>query len=57
VIFTLQHNPSLFDEIEKGKDSIEDVNYAKVMILKFQATIMKSLLQLGSRCSLARARD
>jgi decaprenyl-diphosphate synthase subunit 2 len=30
VIFTLQHNPSLFADIEQGKDSIEHVNYSKV---------------------------
>ncbi|CAB3381190.1 Hypothetical predicted protein [Cloeon dipterum] len=30
VIFTLQDDPSLFEEINKGKENIEDVDYSKI---------------------------
>ncbi|XP_059475902.1 all trans-polyprenyl-diphosphate synthase PDSS2 [Neocloeon triangulifer] len=36
VIFTLQHDPSLFEEIDKGRENIDDVDYSKI-----HAAVMK----------------
>jgi decaprenyl-diphosphate synthase subunit 2 len=30
VMFHLEHDPSLFEEIDKGVNSVKDVDYAKV---------------------------
>jgi hypothetical protein len=52
VIFTLQHNPSLFAEIELGKDSIEDVNYAKVELFKNSGDVKIKLFLIANRYAL-----
>lgn len=30
VMLHLEHDPSLYEEIDKGKESVQDVDYAKV---------------------------
>jgi decaprenyl-diphosphate synthase subunit 2 len=30
ILFHLDHDPTLYEEIKKGKDSVDDINYAKV---------------------------
>lgn len=32
VMFHLEHDPSLFEEIDKGIESVQDVDYAKVRL-------------------------
>lgn len=43
VMFHLEHDPSLFEEIDKGINSVQDVDYAKV---RFKFTIFYKYYKL-----------
>jgi len=46
VMFHLEHDPSLFEEIDKGVNSVQDVDYAKVCFKFIILMLMYIIIKL-----------
>ena len=56
VLFHLEHDPKLYEEIEKGKQSIENVDFAKIHKIILQGPGLEKTKEMQSKHTTAAMR-